>query len=505
MGVPTISASGKYVRRCWRGGFQQGDGAMNADEAIFHRLAKLSPADYDRRRDDEARQLKIRTTTLDIEVHKRRAKSGESLQGGALNLADVELWPDAVIGADVLSEIAEMFACYVALPDGAADALALWTAHAHCFECFQCSPRLNISSPEKGCGKTTLRDLLAVLVPRPLATENLTVAVLFRLIESHKPTVLADECDGWLKDNEDLRSMLNSGHRRGGKAFRCEGDGHEVRGFQVFAPAVLCGIGSLPGTLYDRSIVIRLERAKPGEVRERFDSRHTKREHELCRKLARFVADSWTQIESCDPKLPDSAFNRLADNWRPLFAIAEIAGGDWQQRAATAFAILTSRGDSDAQGIGAMLLADIAEIFDAGSADKLRSIEITDALAKIESREWAEWGRARKPITPNQLAKLLRRFDLSPRTIKLADGDTAKGYHREMFDDAFARYLPQSPFPKRNPVTMSENIGDFALSETSPAKDGLRIENAEIPNNDAEGDVVTVQKAMTVKSEAMLL
>jgi hypothetical protein len=478
---------------------------MNADEAVYDRLAKLSPADYDRCRDDEAKQLKIRTATLDAEVQKRRAKFGEILQGGTLNLADVELWPDALNGADVLSEIAETFTSYVALPDGAADALALWTAHAHCFESFVCSPRLNISSPEKGCGKTTLRDVLAVLVPRPLATENLTVAVLFRLIESHKPTVLADECDGWLKDNEDLRSMLNSGHRRGGKVFRCEGDGHEVRGFQVFAPAVLCGIGSLPGTLYDRSIVIRLERAKPGEVRERFDSRHTEREHELCRKLARFVADNRAQIESCDPKLPDSAFNRLADNWRPLFAIAEIVGGDWPQRAAAAFVMLTSREDSEAQGIGAMLLADIAEIFDAEGADKLRSIEITDALAKIESREWAEWGRARKPITPIQLAKLLRRFNVSPRSIKLADGDTAKGYHREMFDDAFARYLPQSPLPKRHPVTTPENIGDSVLSEPSPSNGGLRIENHEIANNEAEGDGVTVQKAGTVESEALLL
>ncbi|MFZ1072133.1 MAG: DUF3631 domain-containing protein [Verrucomicrobiia bacterium] len=478
---------------------------MNADEAIFDRLAKLSPADYDRCRDDEAKQLNIRTTTLDTEVQKRRAKSGEILQGGALSLADVELWPDALNGADVLSDIAETFTSHVALPDGAADALALWTAHAHCFEFFQCSPRLNISSPEKGCGKSTLRDVVSVLVPRPLPTENLSVAVLFRVIESRRPTVLADEYDAWLRDNEELRGIFNAGHRRGGQALRCIGESHEVRAFNVFAPAVLCGIGSLPGTLYDRSIVIRLERAKPGEVRERFDLRHTEREHELCRKLARFVADNRARIESCDPKLPDSAFNRLADNWRPLFAIAEIAGGDWPQRAAAAFAILTSREDSDAQGIGAMLLADIAEIFDAGGADKLRSIEIIDALAKIESREWAEWGRARKPITPNQLAKLLRRFDVSPRTIKLADGETAKGYHREMFDDAFARYLPQSPLPKRQPVTMPENIDDSVLSEPSPANGGLRIENHEIANNEAEGDGVTVQKAGTVESEALLL
>ena len=74
-----------------------------------------------------------------------------------------------------------------------------------------------------------------------------------------------------------------------------------------------------------------------------------------------------------------------------------------------------------------------------------------------------------------------------------------------MFNEAFERYLPQSPFPNRNPVTMPENIGDLAFSETSPAKEGLRIENAETANKDAEGDAVTVQKAGKPESEALLL
>ena len=67
-------------------------------------------------------------------------------------------------------------------------------------------------------------------------------------------------------------------------------------------------------------------------------------------------------------------------------------------------------------------------------------------------------------------------------------GARAKGYHREMFNEAFERYLSQSPFPKRNPVTTPEITGDFTFSETSPAKDGLRTENEEIANKDAEGD-----------------
>ena len=226
----------------------------------------------------------------------------------------------------MLDAIAKRHRAYIALPDYAADICALWEAHCHCFEAFDITSRLNITSPEKGCGKTTLLDVIALHVPRPLRTENLTAPVLFRLIEARKPTVLADEYDSWLKDNEELRGLFNAGHRRGGQALRCEGDNHEVKAFRVFGPAVLCGIGALPGTLHDRSIVIRLERAKRGEIKERFDSRRSDREHELRRKLARWCADNRPRLETCDPEMPDGAFNRLADNWRALFAIAGDRG-----------------------------------------------------------------------------------------------------------------------------------------------------------------------------------
>ena len=71
-----------------------------------------------------------------------------------------------------------------------------------------------------------------------------------------------------------MRGMLNAGHRRGGRALRCEGESNDVRALNVFAPVVLCGIGALPGTLHDRSILIpRLERAKPGEIKASDSSR----------------------------------------------------------------------------------------------------------------------------------------------------------------------------------------------------------------------------------------
>ena len=67
--------------------------------------------------------------------------------------------------------------------------------------------------------------------------------------------------------------------------------------------------------------------------------------------------------------MPAGAFNRLADNWRPLFAIAETVGGDRPQRAARSFTLLTSQEDADAHGIGTMLLGDIHAAFDEVGAE----------------------------------------------------------------------------------------------------------------------------------------
>jgi putative DNA primase/helicase len=375
---------------------------------------------------------------------KRDDATKDALQGSVVDLGNVDPWPELVNGADVLSEVAETFSRYLALPSGAADALALWCAHAHVYDAFTCSPRLNITSPEKQCGKTTLRDVLAQLVPRPLATENLTVAVLFRMVQAGKPTILADECDAWLRDNEELRGLLNSGHRRGGMVYRCQGDGHEVRAFNVFAPAVLCGIGSLPGTLRDRSIEISLKRAKPGELHARFDSRHTLREQELCQKLARFCDDNRASLEACDSTLPPGVFNRLADNWRPLFAIAECAGSDWPQRAATALTLLTRKGDSEAQGISVMLLTDIQQVFLEADEERIFSKVLIEKLLAMTDRPWVEAHHG-KPINERWLARQLHSFGIASRTLRINE-DRLKGYEVTQFTDAFERYLPQTAF-----------------------------------------------------------
>src|SRR5207245_7410170 len=86
-------------------------------------------------------------------------------------------------------------------------------------------------------GKTTTLDVLATMVPRPFRTENMRAPVLFRVVDQQQPILLLDEVDTYLHQADELRGLLNAGHKRGACAYRCEGAGNAIRAFQAFAPA----------------------------------------------------------------------------------------------------------------------------------------------------------------------------------------------------------------------------------------------------------------------------
>jgi putative DNA primase/helicase len=434
----------------------------STDSQAFERLAQLSPAQYDRSRRAEARRLGIRIATLDTEVAKYRSELDLQAQANAVKLPAIELWPEPVDGASTLDQVSSRFALYLFLPPGAADALALWTTHSHAFAAFHLTPRLNLHSPKEGCGKTTAFDVLTTMAARPLRTENISAPVLFRLVDQHQPTLLLDEVDAYIHQSEELRGLLNAGHKRGACAYRCEGEGNAVRAFNAFAPAALAGIGSLPATLRDRSILIPLVAAEEGQLTTRFDQLHTEIENILARKLARWASDNFTVLAACDPPLPPGAFNRLADNWRPLLAIAQVAGGDWPQRALAAFThlagnqvrTLSTLPDRSQAQAGASpspprslqpstfnqqltLLADIRQLFAQSGSTRISSKQLVESLCALPDRSYSQ------PSSLNHqrcLARLLRPFGINSHNIRLGNLQT-KGYDLTDFTEAFSRFL----------------------------------------------------------------
>lgn len=455
-------------------------------EREIRRLAKLAPIEYELVRHDAAAELGIgRISALDNAVKVARAEQGDTKgQGRPLELPSVEPWPETVNGADLLDDIVDAVKRFLVLLDGYAEILAFWAVHTHVFECFGYSPRLAITSPEKRCGKTTTLDILAELVARPLLTSNATTAAIFRTVELAKPTLLIDEADTFLKDNEKLRGILNAGHRRGGQIIRTVGDDHEPRQFSTWAPAAIAMIGRLPDTLEDRSVSIALRRRKATEKIQQFRSDRTQDLKQLARKIARWCDDNHHALAGHDAAT-GTLVNRSADNWRPLFAIADIAGGRWPEHARTvANAAESSKED---QSKRTMMLSDIRDFFAARpEVDRAPSADLAAALGGMENRPWAEW-RNGKPITPAALARLLAPFGIAPGTRR--DGEhTFKGYLRADFTEVFAMYLADHSVTASQP----NNDGNCDTSQNVTRESDVTVSKVSQANNDGHCDGVTV-------------
>jgi putative DNA primase/helicase len=226
-----------------------------------------------------------------------------------------------------------------------------------------------------------------------------------------------------------------------GSVLRTIGDDFEPRSFSTYSACAIALIGKLPATLADRSVPIELRRRRSDEPIEPFRFDRIERLDQLARKTARWAADNGDRIRGADPDMPAGIFNRAADNWRPLLAIADAAGGEWPARARRAIQRTGAAAGDDEQSVRVLLLADIRVIFAERGADRMASAELVEALVAIEGRPWAEW-KAGKPISANGLARALAPFRIKPDTIRMSDR-TPKGYQLAHFQDAFDRYLPQ--------------------------------------------------------------
>ena len=269
--------------------------------------------------------------------------------------------------------------------------MALYAVFTFTIDAQRIAPMLALTSPEKRCGKSTALEVLIYLVRRPAMAASITGPGVFRLVERFSPTLLIDEADTFLRNSDDLRGILNSGHSRA-TAFviRCVGDDSEPRSFSTFAPKVLAKIGRLPDTLADRSIELRMRRKLPGENVERLRVDRVEQFEELRRKAARFAADHLETFRGADPRVPCELHDRAADNWRPLLSIAEVAGGEWPDRARQAAKTLSGRTD-ESESVRGLLLADLHEILaEDGDPTAMFTDDLLRELRAREDRPWAE-------------------------------------------------------------------------------------------------------------------
>ena len=408
------------------------------DKQTLKRLAALPILDYDRARDEEAKKLDVSVTALDKAVNECRKKSGETTEG----LPDVEPWPHPVNPAELLTGISDTVSRFIVCDKETADAAALWVGMTWLIDVIHIAPLAVITAPEKRCGKTQLLSILSKLSYRPLSASNISPASLYRCIDAWQPTLLLDETDAFLKDNEELRGVINSGHSRDNAyVIRTVGDEHTPKRFSTWGAKALSGIGHLSDTLMDRSIVLELRRKLTHESVERLRYAEPDLFLTLTRKLARFADDCREQIRRARPGLPDTLNDRAQDNWEPLLAIAECASNGWIERATKA--ALKLSGSEKTDSVGNELLADIQEVFEIKHVTKISTADLIRALTEDDEKSWATYNRGR-PLTPRQLANRLKEYGVKSETVRIGN-ETPKGYKLDSFGDVFERYLPSIP------------------------------------------------------------
>ena len=345
-------------------------------------------------------------------------------------------------------------------------AVTVWCAFALAITEFDYSPRLAIWSPEKRCGKTTVLELIHNLLTNSKLTSNITASALFRTIEKDEScTILIDEADtifGRYADKEKaeaLRGLGNAGFKRGAEVIRCEGNSFEPRGFKVFCPVVLAGIGTsaIPETIADRSIVIEMRRKMVHENVSEYESDEIEEVFGPIRlRLNGWVDANKQHFRATRPEFPKELHARARDVWKPLLKIAENIDEEWRMKvfnAATALSIKAE--DPEDISLPLRLLVDCREVLTE------ESIPSRDLIARLRSLEESPWAFM-DGFNPAFLARMLKSYG-----IRSTHWSNYRGYKRVAFEDSWRRYLPPVSVTPVTPVT------PFSIHDTSDNNDGF--------------------------------
>ena len=332
--------------------------------------------------------------------------------------------------------------------------VSLWIAHTYFTHKIKTTPRLAIISPEYGCGKSRVLEVLESLTFKGEKLDHHTRSYLMRTVDlireefSRSPTLLIDEIDSVFRKNseegEATRAFANTGYRATGFYGITEGDSKKTpTKFKTFAPMALAGKGEvLPESVMTRAVIIRLQRRMGNEFIEDFLTDLVAFEAEELREELLGWSDYCAQeISTLNPELP--VRDRDREVWLPLFIVAHLADEAWIKRAEIALANIQEAKSDNTLPRERQLLADIWKIFQGQEREKIKSAAIILGLIEMPDSEWDTYNFG-KPINERALAKKLRTYGIKPAQIRFENGVGAKGYYRSEVESAVKRYLEPS-------------------------------------------------------------
>ena len=264
-----------------------------------------------------------------------------------------------------------------------------------------------------------------------------------------EPTLILDEADTLFERSTVLAHIINSSWDNSGAKISAPGRARRYVEYDVYGTQAIGMKGlNMPGTTLSRCILCMIWPKLPSEVVDDFNKRDDEEFVTLRRKLLRWSVDNAVTLQAASSGRPASTIaSEITGSL--LWAIADLAGGEWPKRARAAALELETERDEPSEGL--RLLAAIRDIF--GTREAMTSADICAALVVDPSGEWANF-RDKGPISQTQLAVLLKEYRIRTEKVSPA-GIRLNGYFRAQFKNAFARLLQK---PAREPDIQTESV-----------------------------------------------
>jgi hypothetical protein len=398
----------------------------------------------------------------EVALNKLRAEFDQLLLEKSFRLKSgiVELWDQPVTTLELLTDGDALRAKYVLIHDQvAAPIVPLYAAFTYIYDLAVFSPILVFEGGDAGIGKSNASDTLSRLCKNGMMIVQPTKASIYWLIDQFSPTLCFDEADKLLA-NPDIATIIRSSWKRDIKIPRVI-NGHLYM-FNGFGPRSLNGIdvmGHLPDrATRTRCITIKMLPLLESEKDSVTSMRYADDDENFAiwrRKAARWANDHREVLKAAQPVMPSGFFSRLAENFHFLFAVADLAGGDWPQRARAAARKVSQEQDEPSPQ------RRLLEVF--YNLGQQGPLLISDELERSVPADDDFFSYYRGPdgkgvghsINKWEIATLIKKFDreLRPKLIH-PRGETVRGYDVSdpRFATLFKHYLGKDPIEPRPPI-----------------------------------------------------
>ncbi len=274
---------------------------------------------------------------------------------------EIEVWPEPVPSTCIDDAVRDLLT-HIHLGEDYGWLELLWLLHSMDYQIWNKTPRLIITAPMKGCGKSTNLDVLVAMADKAIDAGSCTPAAYVAYASRECQAFFIDESDLTFGKggNSEMTRCLNTGYERGKPHRKTEprGNQHVPVCKPVYSPAVLAGIAletKMEDATLDRSIIINMDMAKRHQLPEPYKpKKHLQKFQEHGRKLKRWMMDNREAIESQEPRYFPMDNFRIEDNFEPLLCIAQVHSEELADRVRRVAKELDSNGSYENPGLKAI-------------------------------------------------------------------------------------------------------------------------------------------------------